>query len=182
MAGFSPLIGLKFFAPAGTMARHAIERDFKPWPTPRTADFPPPNARSARRAPNSPKGADLKKRITSVDGIDSGDLQKKFERLRHESDLDFAERRTFFLSQLKAGVHPDTHPFFMWNSTHVYAPVRESLIHRVRKPRFDRPKLDRELSDGEKAARFGQSVGLSIALASLAGAVVLKTKRAMRPG
>ena len=35
------------------MARHAIERDRTPWPTPRTADFPPPNARSARRAPKA---------------------------------------------------------------------------------------------------------------------------------
>lgn len=132
--------------------------------------------------PNSPKGADLKIRITSVDGIDTGDLQKKFEGLRHESDLDFAERRTFFLSQLKAGKHPDTHPFFMMDAKHVNSPVRESLIHRVRKPRFDGPKLAHELSEGEKAARFGQSVGLSIALASLAGAVVLKTKRAIRQG
>ena len=51
MSGFCPLIGLKFPGPPGTMARLAIERDRTPWPTPRTADFPPPNARSARRAP-----------------------------------------------------------------------------------------------------------------------------------
>ncbi len=132
--------------------------------------------------PNSPKGADLKSRITSVDGIDSDDLRKKFEGLRHESDLDFASRQSYFGIQLEAGLHPDTHWEFMDGAKHVPAPVRESLIHRVRKPRFDGPMLDQVLTDGEKAARFGQSVGLSIALASLAGAVVLKTRNAMRPG
>lgn len=131
--------------------------------------------------PNSPKGAYLKSRITRVEGIDSDDLRKKFEGLRHESDLDFAERQTLFLSKLKAGEHPDTHPFFMMDAKHVNAPVRESLIHRVRKPKIDGPRPISELSEGEKVARFAQTVGLSIALASMAGAAVLKLKRTMHP-